>query len=317
MFRGNAEATSLHYLVRGHGIRGHGLDGHGACAQTGHVLLIHGLGSSGADWALQVRALESRFHVIVPDLPGSGHSAAGNGEYSVEGFASALWALADHLKAPKLNIIGFSLGGAVALEMALQRPAAVPRLALLNTLTSYRVDHWRKWLEARLPPVLVSLIGMRRTAALVAARLFPHPWQRPLRERAAAVISAVPASCYLAMGRALERWSSSDRLHRLRSRTLMIAAEHDYTPLAEKHVMAAALGAQIVVVRGSRHGTPFDSADVTNACLLSLLTDQPLPSPERWLCDRRPALADLPFVGSLAEEHALAKFAAGQLERGF
>ena len=38
------------------------------------VLLIHGLGCRGADWLLQVAALESRFRLIIPDLPDSGKS---------------------------------------------------------------------------------------------------------------------------------------------------------------------------------------------------------------------------------------------------
>jgi pimeloyl-ACP methyl ester carboxylesterase len=70
-------------------------------------------------------------------------------------------ALLDHLEVERPNIIGFSLGGAVALEMALQRPNSVPRLALINSLASYRIDHWRKWLEARVSSASVSLLGMR------------------------------------------------------------------------------------------------------------------------------------------------------------
>jgi len=44
--------------------------------------------------------------------------------------------------------------------MALQRPAAVPRLALINSVASYRIDSFRKWLEARIPATLIPLLGM-------------------------------------------------------------------------------------------------------------------------------------------------------------
>jgi pimeloyl-ACP methyl ester carboxylesterase len=64
----------------------------------------------------------------------------------------------------------------------------------------------------------------------------------------------------------------------LRSRTLLIAAEYDYTPLAEKRALAARLGAALVVVRDSRHGTPFDAITITNAALLAHLADRPLPA---------------------------------------
>jgi pimeloyl-ACP methyl ester carboxylesterase len=281
--------SRLHYLTRGRGEP---------------TLLIHGLGSNGADWALQAAALEPRFRLIVPDLPGSGYSEP-PGKYCIAEIARLLWALLDHLKIQRLNIIGFSLGGAVALEMALQRPGCVIRLGLINSLASYRIDHWRKWLEAWVPAILIPLFGMRANAWLVASRLFPQPWQQALRERAAAVVRAVSGREYLGLGMALTRWSAIDRLERLHARSLIIAAEHDYTPLAEKRKMAAAMRADLVVVRGSRHGTPFDASQAVNACLLALLTDQPLPPEERWVCDGAPALPGLPFAGTIAEEHAL------------
>src|SRR5580658_9018113 len=83
------------------------------------VLLIHGLGSCGADWAFQLPVLEPRFRVIMPDLPGCGLSARAAGGCTIGGFASSLWALLDQLEVSQPNIVGFSLGGAVALEMAL------------------------------------------------------------------------------------------------------------------------------------------------------------------------------------------------------
>jgi 3-oxoadipate enol-lactonase len=293
-FRG--KKTSLHYLVRGRGEP---------------LLLIHGLGCSGADWALQVAALERRFRVIVPDLPGSGLSPPPREEYTIAGFATALWSLLDHLGLSHANIVGFSLGGAVALEMAAQRPRNVPRLALINSLATYRPDDWHKWLEARVTALLVRWLGMRRTAWLMALRLFPEPWQRAMRARAATVVGSVPESSYLGMGLALARWAIVDRLDRLKSRILLIAAEHDFTPLAEKRALAAQLKADIVVVRGSRHGTPFDSVAATNASLLALLTDQPLPPQARWVRDT-PAHAEThSLIGSIAEEHAMAACPGG------
>jgi len=129
MARFDYQGTALHYRVRGHGP---------------YLLLIHGLGSSGADWEFQARALEGRFRIIVPDLPGSGSSIpAADEQCTIAGFAQTLWALLDHLKASSVNIVGFSLGGAVALEMALGRPDRVLRLALINSLCSYRIDSLR------------------------------------------------------------------------------------------------------------------------------------------------------------------------------
>jgi pimeloyl-ACP methyl ester carboxylesterase len=223
------------------------------------------------------------------------------------GFATTLWSLLDHLGVSRTNIIGFSMGGAVALEMTAQRPDSVPRLGLINSLATYRPDHWRKWLETHFSATVVRLLGMRRAAWLLAARLFPEPWQRAMRRHTAAAVGAVPASSYLGMGLALARWAIIDRLGGFTSRILLIAAEHDFTPLEEKRALAAILNADIVVVRGSRHGTPFDSVEATNASLMSLLTDRPLPPRARWVCDSPTRARALSLAGSIAEEHALGR----------
>ncbi len=284
------DGRAIHYLERGGGEP---------------LILLHGLGSSGADWALQASSLEGRFRLIVPDLPASGLSEPLREGYSVEGMARAMWALGDYLRLGRLNIVGFSLGGAVGLEMALQRPDRVARLGLINSLASYRLDHWSKWLEAALTLILVRLIGMRRAARLAAKRLFPMPWQVSLRERAAAAVSAVPADNYLSTGRALLQWSALERLGRLKAKALIIAAENDFTPLEEKRALAGRLGAQFVMIRGSRHGTPFDAVRATNAALLALLGDEPLPPADGWIYDEAEHCGPLPFAGTIAEEHAV------------
>lgn len=284
------DESSIHYLERGRGEP---------------LLLIHGLGCSGAAWAFQVAALEHRFRLIIPDLPGSGHSSPPRNEYTIEGFAHAMWRLMDHLQIRTTNIVGFSLGGAVALEMASLRPNCVPKLGLINSLATYQPRDIRKWLETYLAATIVRLVGMPRAACLMAARLFPEPWQRAMREHTAHVMGSVPANSYLGTGLALARWAILDRLHCLTSRVLLIAAENDFTPLAEKRELAKMLKAELVVVRGSRHGTPFDSVEATNASLLALLTDQPLPPPANWVRDTPTRSQALSLAGSIAEEHAL------------
>jgi 3-oxoadipate enol-lactonase len=284
------QESSIHYLERGRGEP---------------LLLIHGLGCSGANWAFQVAALEHRFRLIIPDLPGSGHSSPPRSEYTIAGFANSMWRLMDRLKIRETNIVGFSLGGAVALEMATLRPSCVPKLALINSLATYQPRDLRKWLETYLSATIVRMLGMPRAACLMAARLFPEPWQRAMREHAAHMMGSVPANSYLGTGLALARWAILDRLNLLTCRVLLIAAENDFTPLAEKRELAKKLKAELVVVRGSRHGTPFDSVEATNASLLALLTDQPLPPPTKWVRDTPTTAQALSLAGSIAEEHAL------------
>src|SRR5262249_7040943 len=137
---------------------------------------------------------------------------------------------------------------------------------------NYRTDTVRKWIEAQAQVALVRVLGLRRTARLIARRLFPHPDQAPKRARVVDVLGANDKRAYLATIRALIGWSALVRLPTLRARTLIIAAEHDYTPLAEKRrELRQFPRAELVVFEGSRHGTPFDAIERFNATVLAFL----------------------------------------------
>lgn len=241
------------------------------------LLLIHGLGSSGDDWAFQIGPLSQHYRLLVPDLRGCGASPVGQGKVSIRGFAEDLWQLLDRLHIDRTAVAGFSMGGAVALEMALQQAGRVSRLATINSLPSYRVDHWRKWLELNLQIALVKTLGLKHTARMVARRLFPEPHQAAMRQRVVDVLGTNQVEPYLRCARALADWCAAEHVDSLTTPLLMLAGELDYTALDEKRVWAQRMRAQLAVVAGSRHGTPFDAIDATNRCLLAYFAGQPLP----------------------------------------
>jgi 3-oxoadipate enol-lactonase len=279
-----AADVRLHYRVHGQG-------------ET--LLLLHGLGSSSADWAFQAESLGQHFRLIVPDLRGSGRSDAPRGRYSISQFAADIWALLDQLHVEHTQIMGFSLGGAVAMEMALQRPHAVTRLMTINTLPSYRLDSWRKRMELVRQIVLVRSLGMRRVAAIAARRLFREPHQESMRRRVVDVVGSAPRRPYLQTVKALAEWCALERMPEFRSELLMLAGEHDYTPLAEKRGYAERFGAQFAVVEGSRHGTPFDSSAACNAVALAFFRGESLPDSQTLVIDaahRAPITAPPAFL---------------------
>ncbi len=95
------------------------------------VVLIHGAGSDHLCWPVNLRRLNG-FRVLAPDLPGHGRSA-GVSRQSVREYAADLIAFLDALGIFSVVLVGHSLGGAVALETALQHPAQVTALALIST----------------------------------------------------------------------------------------------------------------------------------------------------------------------------------------
>ena len=128
-------------------------------------MLIHGLGSSGADWAFQIPALGPHFHMIMPDLRGSGRSHKPKQRYEIAEFGTDLWSLLDALKIDRVSLLGFSLGGAVALEMAVLRPHSVTRMVLVNSLPDYVIRDRRRWLETRVQAAMVRVLGPRSQRA--------------------------------------------------------------------------------------------------------------------------------------------------------
>ena len=102
------------------------------------LLLIHGAAGSHLDWPPQLRMVEDMASCAV-DLPGHGRSAK-PGRASVSGYADDVLALAESLKLTGIIVVGHSMGGAIALEIALKNPAAVTGLILVATGARLKVN---------------------------------------------------------------------------------------------------------------------------------------------------------------------------------
>ncbi|MGE8399235.1 MAG: alpha/beta fold hydrolase, partial [Burkholderiales bacterium] len=106
------------------------------------VLLLHGFANSGRAWMPQLSALLGLGHrVIVPDL--LGHGASSDAPEGITAHAQALeiLALLDHLGLDSVQLVGLSLGGMVALEMACHAPHAVEKLIVAGTFASMNTAH--------------------------------------------------------------------------------------------------------------------------------------------------------------------------------
>jgi pimeloyl-ACP methyl ester carboxylesterase len=111
------------------------------------VIAIHGLGASKASFLATVAALAPQFRVIAIDLPGFGDSDKPVGApYDARYFATAVVQLLDALELERAHVIGNSLGGRVALEVALRSPDRLERIALLAPSMAWRRK--RPWAPA-------------------------------------------------------------------------------------------------------------------------------------------------------------------------
>jgi 2-succinyl-6-hydroxy-2,4-cyclohexadiene-1-carboxylate synthase len=99
------------------------------------VLVLHGFTGSAATMSLICSKLSSSHRVIAPDLPGHGHSQAPVDvePYTTKAIVSRLEGLLDHLELSAIDLVGYSLGGRLALSFAVHSPGRVRRIALVGT----------------------------------------------------------------------------------------------------------------------------------------------------------------------------------------
>jgi 2-hydroxy-6-oxonona-2,4-dienedioate hydrolase len=95
------------------------------------LVLLHALGESALDWRWVLPALSRTHRVYAVDLPGFGYSGKPSAEYSSAFFARFVGAYLDALGLERAALVGNSLGGLVALRLALSEPARVSALGLV------------------------------------------------------------------------------------------------------------------------------------------------------------------------------------------
>src|SRR6266481_8618583 len=98
------------------------------------VVLVHGMACGWRMWRSQIRALRPHYRTIAYDHRGHGESSAPDDEaaYSQVILADDLAGLIHHLGLAPASVIGLSLGGAVAIELAIRHPALVAALVLVD-----------------------------------------------------------------------------------------------------------------------------------------------------------------------------------------
>ncbi|MFT8719278.1 acetoin dehydrogenase dihydrolipoyllysine-residue acetyltransferase subunit [Acetobacter sp.] len=129
------------------------------------VLLIHGFGGDLTNWMLTQPGLGETHRVIALDLPGHGESTKKVGDGSPATFASTIAALTKELGVSRAHIVGHSLGGAIALELAKAEPDLVASLTLIAPAglgQDINMDFINGFIEAdrrkTLEPVLQHLV---------------------------------------------------------------------------------------------------------------------------------------------------------------
>jgi len=239
------------------------------------LLFVHGLGSSSRDWAEQVAHFDSAYRVLRLDLRGHGRSERPQGPYHMAEFAREVAVLLRRLDAAPAHVVGLSMGGMVALQLGADAPGLVRSLTVVNSTADTRLHTWRDLWFYVSRRTAVQVLGMRRVGQIIARRLFVEPDQEELRTKFVRRWAQNDKQGYIWSVDAIMGWSVWNRLPSIATPTLLVAAEHDYTPVAEKNRVASAMpAARLAVVQGARHALPVERPEAFNAILEGFLAER-------------------------------------------
>jgi 3-oxoadipate enol-lactonase len=239
------------------------------------ILFIHGLGSSGRDWDLQVALFAQHYQVVTLDMRGHGQSDKPPGPYNVPLFAADTAALIRSLRIDPAHIVGLSMGGMIAFQLAVSAPDLVKSLVIVNSGPELVLRTWKERLRGLQRLLIARLLGMRKMGQVLSKRLFPKPEQEELRRAIVERWAENDKRTYIDSTRGLVGWSVVDRLDAVRCPTLVIAADEDYTPVSLKEAYVAKMPqAELVIITDSRHATPIERPEEFNRALMTFLSKQ-------------------------------------------
>ena len=244
------------------------------------VVCVQGVGVIGYGWRPQVDALAGRFRVITIDNRGIGRSTSGGSSLSIEAMTGDVAAVMAAEGIERGHLIGHSMGGLIALCLAVTHPAGVKSLALLCTFADgadpTRLSMRMMWFGAG------TRIGTRRMRRRAMMRMIlPGDYVqqadelklgRELQELFGRDLADQPPIISQQL-RVMSKYTAVSRLAEIRVPTLVACGTHDpIAPPRSSRVIANGIaGARFVEYPQASHALPIQCADEVNAQLLSHL----------------------------------------------
>jgi pimeloyl-ACP methyl ester carboxylesterase len=248
------------------------------------LLLAMGTAASLGMWMPVEAALSERYDVVSYDYPGLGDSDRGDRPMTAANLAEDTHALLDALSIPRAHVVGWSMGSAVAQELALGYPDQVASLVLYGTWA--RRDGFSNalmtalkhpWDTGDLETALVTL-GVVYSPEFLEAPEFEKfvAWTTPLAPATPEQIRTVAEQWDANLG-----FDSLDRVAAITAPTLVLTGEHDIvTPPRHGRAVADRIPDatfELMTGVGASHGLIFERTDDFLRTVLTFLEQHPLP----------------------------------------
>ena len=229
------------------------------------LLLLHPLGSDGTFWNPVIAGLGRP--VLSPDLPGHGSEPPATA--TIEGYAEAV---VDRLQG-EVVVVGISLGGLVAQELAALRPDLVAGLVLVDTVAVYPSPFRDTWPERA---ATARSVGLEPLADAMEAMWFSEGFRHLHPDQVSAARQRFVSTDTEGYARACEALFDADTTAALSSvkvPTLVVCGDQDAPAFvdAADELTAAVAGAEQRWLEGAKHASVVEQPEAFVATLLEFL----------------------------------------------
>ncbi len=240
------------------------------------VLFLHGLGGSRTAWEPQLGFLGRSHRCVAWDMPGYGKSQPGTDPLTFESLADAAAALLDALGAPTANVVGISMGGMVAMHLALRHPDRVGSLVLLDSSPAFGLDGTTnavEWADLRLEPLARGETPADIAPAVLRSVAGPQADDTVIAE-AVAAMTRISSAGLAAAVRCLPSHDVRDRLAEINCPTLVAVGDLDTeTPPSYSRRLADSIpDARYREVPGAGHLSNLEAPDAVNSLVAGFLS---------------------------------------------
>jgi pimeloyl-ACP methyl ester carboxylesterase len=244
------------------------------------LLLICGLGNDLTSWALQVPDFSRSHRVICFDNRGSGRTDAPDMPYSIPMLAEDTIGLMDALGIEKAHVLGVSMGGYIAEELAMAYPGRVISLVLATTSVGpylLKISLLRSWVRQALEDMSPMTYFQIMLPFMFNDRCFEEPGVLEMAVGTIAGHSSTPPNILARQMTACAEHDARDRIRRIAVPTLVLAGKEDpFVPFSLSQELADSIpGARLKILEGLGHGFSASMAERFNRAVLEFLDQVP------------------------------------------
>ena len=238
-------------------------------------LFVHALAMDGMMWLGVAQALPKGAAIYAVDCRGHGLSDKPAGPYTTARFARDLALIMGAINAPRVHLVGWSMGGTIALAFAGAFPQRLASLTIVDGTASYGPEAPPAW-EARAQKALDG--GMQALLQFQLDRWFTPAFLEAEAAKVANAVATFNRNSVPAYVETCRMLGSADERAALKNYTgpcAVVVGEEDYaTPVAMAQEVAGLIkGAQLTVLPKVRHFTPIEVPEKIAACIVAVARD--------------------------------------------